>query len=268
MKYYFSTIIFSLFFCHNYSYNNYSNRIPKIVQQKNISASINGIIKKNNQSKEYSITDTITTFIKESLYDGSFTDFSFCQKELVKILNDNDSCRNVWRKKLKNYFTMYDYPLDYISAGKEFLFFKKRLLENSILQKEYPKGYRFLIKSIPNNEDTLLNAKQYQELFLRFKNAGEANVEELTDIYYTLFIIDGFRFIKAIEENSECKKLFKKWINNIEESEFTAYSGNELPPQIIERKREYLINKYSSSHDPLMREAINKIKNAKIRIIN
>lgn len=75
-------------------------------------------------------------------------------------------------------------------------------------------------------------------------------------------------FIKAIEENPTCKTLYKKWVNNIANTEFITYKVNGVPPQIIERIRSYLINKYSSITDPLMKRTINKIKNAKIRSID
>jgi hypothetical protein len=103
---------------------------------------------------------------------------------------------------------------------------------------------------------------------LRLENAGGGNFSELSGIYYTFLITNGLRFIKAIERNPKCVILFKKWINNIEETEFVAYGADNVPPKIIERKRNYLIDKYSSITDPLMKEAIYKIKSAKIRSID
>lgn len=266
MKYYsaVASILF-LFISINYS-NNKHNSVSMDSQKKVLF--VNDSINNNDQSKVYSLKDTIALFIKENLYYSSIINLSFCQEELVKILNNDNNYRNEWRKKMKNYFTMYNEPIDYISAGKEFMFFKKRLLEKTMLQKEYPKGYNFLIKSLPANLDTLFTSHKYQELFLRFRNADGGNVDELTDLYYTFFITDGLMFVKSIEENSKCVILFQKWIKNIEESEFTAFGSDNLPPQIIERKRNYLIKKYSSADDPLIREAIIKIKIAKINFIN
>ncbi|HVB04541.1 MAG TPA: hypothetical protein VNE41_12580 [Chitinophagaceae bacterium] len=74
--------------------------------------------------------DSIGSFIKKDLYYISLINLSFCQKELIKILNNNDRCRNDWKQKIKNYFTMYNKPIGYISSGKEIQFFKDRLLEN------------------------------------------------------------------------------------------------------------------------------------------
>ena len=62
--------------------------------------------------------------------------------------------------------------------------------------------------------------------------------------------------------------LFRKWVNNIEETEFVAYGGDYVPPQIIERKRNYVIDKYSSIKDSLMKEIVFKIRIAKIRSID
>lgn len=228
-----------------------------------------GMIKNSVVSNTYpAIDDTVTDFLKENLYYSTFINLSFCQKELIKLLNKDDSCKKRWENKVKHLFTMYDNPIDNISTGIEVEFFRDRLNEQSKLQNEYPKGYEFLVKSLPTDLDTSISINKYQSLMLRLKNAGGGNFSELSGIYYTFLIIDGSRFINAIERNPKCVIQFKRWIDSIEETEFVAYAADNVPPQIIERKRNYLIDKYSSVTDSLMKEAIYKIKSAKIRSID
>ena len=233
------------------------------------SSLIDGNIKRNVASDTHSTkVDTIAEFVKENLYDGSLINLSFCQKEIIKLLNKNDSCKKIWRSKIKHLFTMYDDPVDYVDIGMEIKFFKDRLNEQSELQNEFPDGYGFLVNSLPIAPDTSFPINKYQKLILRFGHADGANFSELSGVYYSFLITNGLRFINAIEQNPKCIMLFRKWVNNIEETEFVAYGGDDVPPQIIERKRNYLIDKYSSIKDSLMKEIVFKIRIAKIRSID
>ncbi|MDP4130308.1 MAG: hypothetical protein Q8939_09110 [Bacteroidota bacterium] len=103
---------------------------------------------------------------------------------------------------------------------------------------------------------------------LRFGHADGAKFSELSGVFYSFLIANGLRFVNAMEQNPKCAVLYRKWLNNIEETEFVVNGGDDLPAQIIERKRQYLINKYSFTTDSLMKETVFKIQRARITSID
>jgi hypothetical protein len=257
MKYYIITIL-TIFIIHFKS--------PSTKDKESYLKNIDQLNKfKENYTTE---TDTIIKFVRENLYYSSLMNLSFCESELVLVLHNNDSALNVWKRKMRDLRTMYDDSIDNITTNIEINFFKKRLIGHSTLREKYPVEYTFLMNSFPVDIDVSFTPRQYRSLMLRFKNAGGGNVNELSDIYFTLLIIDGQKFIKAIETSPKCVQVFNKWINNIVDLEFVAYGADNVPPQLIERKRSYLLNKYSSSTDSLMSKVINAIKSATISNID
>lgn len=267
MKFYCAAISLFLLSCSNNS-SDWQNGHPKTDTLKKSSKEDDSLKKNIASNTSPTKVDTVAEFVKENLYDGSLINLSFSQRQIIKLLNKNDSCKKVWRNKIKHLFTMYDDPVDYVNIGMEIEFFKIRLNEQSKLQNEFPDGYSFLVNSLPAASDTFISIDKYQKLMLRFGHADGANFSELSGVYYSFLITNGLRFVNAIEQNPKCVILFKKWVNNIEETEFVAYAGDDVPPQIIEHEREYLIDRYSSMPDLLMKEAISKIKNAKITSID
>jgi hypothetical protein len=267
MKYYLCFIsLFLLNFSNHYSSNkNDSNAIVDTLKK---SFSANDSIKNYTTIKIDTVIDTITKFIKDNLYSSSIINLSFCQKELVRLLDKNDSCKTEWKKKIMHLRTMYDTPIDTVSMGVEINFFRNNLLKSKQLRNEYSDGYDFLIKSLPTDFASSLSDVRYQSLMLRFKNAGGGNFSELSGVYYAFLITDGLKFTNAISENKNCVIQFRKWIKNIEDTEFVAYGSDNVPPAIIERKRNYVINEYSFKSNSLMKEAIGRIKVAKIRSID
>ncbi len=255
-SYFFPILTIFIIQCKGHSIKDKENSVKNIPYQA------------ESNTSDTSKVDSITKFVRENLYYSSLINLSFCESELCTVLHNNDSLPAKWERKIKNLYKMFDDSLDNITTDMEAEFFRKRLIENSILKKRYPIESALLINSFTKNLDTALTRNQYQSLMLRFENAGGGNVNELSNVYFTCLIIDGQNFIKAIELSPRTTKAFNKWVNNIENTEFVAYGDDNVPPQLIERKRTYLVTKFSSSNDPLMEKCINKIRVSVIRSID
>jgi hypothetical protein len=266
MKYYLTVVALFLLQCSN----NHADKQNVYAQSDTLrNSSPTNSMKKDTEPHAFPTNgDPISEFVKQNTYYSTLINLSFCEKELVKQLNNNDSAKKEWKNKIQHLFTMYDDPINNESTGAEMAFFRDRLIAQTKLQTEYADGYDFLVNSLPIVSDTTISLNKYQKLVLRFDHADGGNFPELSGMYFSFLIVDGMRFINAIEQKPKCVMLFRKWINNIEETEFVANGADNVPPQIIERKRNYLIDKYSTVQDSLMKEAVFKIRSAKISIVD
>ncbi|HVA98694.1 MAG TPA: hypothetical protein VNG53_07335 [Bacteroidia bacterium] len=103
---------------------------------------------------------------------------------------------------------------------------------------------------------------------LLFKHYGEGDFADLSNLYYTFIITDGLGFTGAIEKSQRCVVFYNKWLDDIEETIFVAFGDDNDPPQLLNRKRNYIIQKYSNSKNVLIRKLIKKVQSAKITSIN
>jgi len=213
--------------------------------------------------------DTLIKYIYNNINYITPIDLSFCTKDIIKLKSQNKYFDTLFKKSMDNFYTRYTNKQSYILMDKEFLFLENQLKSNPDLLNEYPNECKALINMLPKIKgDTSFDKSKYQSLLLLYNNNNEVSKSELSEIYYDLLIIDGEEFIDSIQINKKCLLLYKTWLKHLKEFEFVAYSDGITPPQIIARKRAYLIKKYEKSDNTLMKQTVIDIKKIKIRVMN
>lgn len=226
----------------------------------------------NNSKAKKSITkDTLPDYVKNNIEYISLLNLSFCTTELLKEIHNNKDFRLLWQSKMKKLYETYNDRLSYTTTEKEIFFFKRNVIKSKDITSNLynSEDVDFVISSLPKKDSAIeFNDEKYQSLILLYNQADGSMFSELSGIYYTLLIVDGQKFITAINKNSDCITTYEKWLSNINKYEFVAYSDGFTPPQIINRKREYLLNLYKDNNSSLINITLKKIKEAKIRIID
>jgi hypothetical protein len=236
-------------------------------REENIKDSSNG----SDDAKELSSSsDTLTTYLKENMPHIAVINFAFCKKNMMELIQNSPSSYKEWEKNISTLFSRYTDTLSNVLTGKELKFLKQSLENDKELMYKYSNEYNRIIKSLPYNKDTTFSDKKYQSLILMYGKAGESKLNELSGLYFNLLIMDGERFVSAVEQSNECVVLYNKWLKEIGDLEFVAYADGMTPPQIIENKRLYIIEQYGKkkNESDLMKKTISKIIGQKIRIID
>lgn len=222
-------------------------------------------------SKPYVINDTLRTFLEEGIMFNGMVDLGFCANELIAYLDEDTT----YQKELEENICATLKPTDanFPKEGRyvfnnEYRFLKERLLKVDPRLQNLDSYCRLMaqldtMEVIPIKDAAIIN------LMHQFERADGVMPWEYSGIYYSLLVQKGSAFIDIIRQDEKATELFTEWIKKIERYEFVAYGAGNLPPQIIERRRAYLLEILDKDLDAneVNKLTYNSIKYAKLRLI-
>lgn len=212
------------------------------------------------------ISDPISRYLYKSTDYIPIINFAFCKKNLVLLLHEDSNFNKKWQQGMDNVHGRYSDSISNITLSKELLFLKNELDQDSEIHK-YSKEVALIGTKLSFGIDTIFDLPKYQSLLLMYDKRDGASGSELSNMYFDLIIMDGEKFLKAVVTD-KFLRLFNDWLNEIDNTVFVAYGDNMIPPQILERKRDYITHHYANSQNLLMKKLIDRIRNIKIRIID
>ena len=210
------------------------------------------------------ISDAIELFIEKNIKTTSFINLSFCLPELIKIIEVDEHIKGALNERVNNNIKDNGESFDFKLTKYSLWFFINTITSH------YSTGAKpsFIESFSIDSCDLIIGPELIISEIRKYENADAAEHWELSNKYFDLLIINPILFLNAIEKDESAINIFENWLNKIERYEFVAYGSTHLPPEIINRKREYILNNLKEIDSNLAKLAFVKISEAKIREIN
>jgi hypothetical protein len=232
-----------------------------VIAKTNITEPRNGDCTREIVPIATQVNDSVLAYVKEVFENISIEDLMFSVSELAEIISKDTLYKDKWKEKANNYFSIYSDTLSYLTTNLELSLFYRTLEVRAKSEKKYKNVIQYLVENRIANPKRGIEKKEYA-IFLGYYGTTD-NSEGLSGLYYSLLMLDGQAFINAVKNKTALLVKFNKWLTDIEDYEFTTYSR---PIQLIERRRNFIIDKYSGCKDNLMQKTLKVIKLAKIKV--
>jgi hypothetical protein len=222
----------------------------------------------NTEQKEImpgrnAVNEEVTDAIKRRMESLCLCALGFALDELMKLLDEEPTFRTVWQEKVIRYPALFTEEVFYLSENECVTFFFSTLESRSDLRDQYPDEFGFLKQHVFPRAGKSLTRDDYAWFAKLYEQTSD--FFDMSAMNFNLLITDGVSFVEEVEKDEDAKRVFRKWIGDIEKTEFSTYF---LPLAIIERRREYILEKYESCDNALMKEVLKKIREAQVDILN
>jgi hypothetical protein len=142
-------------------------------------------------------------------------------------------------------------------------FFRSRLRANKAIAKEFSKEIESIEKELPIiNYNNPVTDEQIREAI---EEASEAyGISEESTGALNLLVCEGDRMVRIIQDSQALTSKYRRWLSEMHETgiyaPWTSYD-------ILERKKNYILEKYKTSINGLMKETLDVIRNTDVIFI-
>lgn len=203
------------------------------------------------------IYGSIEYYLANSISYAPYINLSFVLPELLEGIRKNTLLKDALKKKFTS--TETQPKAEQSSTVEQEIQFLKDQLKT---MKGHDEEKKFMMSLIPNSEPLVV--ADYQSLFTSLSKSDGAAHWEIANTLFTLLIVNGNRFASIKDQSDEAQKGYADFIDNLERYCFVAMADDNVPKEIIERKREYLLAKICGDKYP---ELYKKLQTVKIREI-
>lgn len=198
----------------------------------------------------------IVDYLKKNKFNLEFYELSFCQNEILFILEQDTGYYSIWEKRIQTEIKdSLDANAFYIhSKGLNFF---KEILVTSELHNVYPFAFKFILESL-NFNITLKKVNDFSEVFKSYIKYPE----QVDDICLILLVCDfNCDFFKEIQSDKIANWKFNNWLEYGFE-EFRIYPEKTIKGkrEITERLISYILTNYKCMNQPLKQQSIEMIK--------
>jgi hypothetical protein len=192
------------------------------------------------------------------LIDLGFAVGELCQAFREHALLKDELIENV--RKRRNYEMSRS---DAAFWEMEDKFFRSRLRANKAIAKEFSKEIESIEKELPIiNYNNPITDEQIREAV---EKASEAyGISEASTGALNLLVYEGDRMVRIIQDSQALTSKYRRWLSEMHETgiyaPWTSYD-------ILERKENYILEKYKTSINGLMKETLDVIRNTDVIFI-
>ena len=190
-------------------------------------------------------------------------DLGFAVGELCQAYREKPSLKD---ELIKNIRERRNYEMSSSDAAeweREDKFFKSQLRANRVIVKEYAKEIESVEKELPmmDYNNTITN----DQIVKMIEEASEAyGVSEASTGMLNLLVYDGERMVRLIQGSQKLLTKYRRWLSAIRETGiFSPWTTNP----ILERKKGYILEKYQSSSNALMKETLKSLRKTAVRSV-
>ncbi|HUV29819.1 MAG TPA: hypothetical protein VMY05_01820 [Acidobacteriota bacterium] len=213
------------------------------------------------------LSGEVMQLLKDHLDRFDYVNLAFSVSELLTLLKEDTSLRAAWVEKSRNQPGQFELGMTWLFRDKEVNFFYDMLDRRKDLHEDYGAEIAFLKENRPELPGYRLIAdEEYAEIV--GKRPTWARNPDNSAKYYGLLIIEGEQFIERIARDEEAVAAFRDWLDYLEGYEFVVrFPFGISERDLIERKRQYVLDTYADTVDELMKAAVERIRTAQIREI-
>jgi hypothetical protein len=213
--------------------------------------------------EKLSLDESITEYLEKYGHRVPLIDLGFAVGELCQALREQPLLKNRIISAIEERRSIRMTEDDAAYCETEDHFFRYSLRRDKEISRQYAKE----IESMENGFPMLKHNNRLTDDQIRreIEKVSElSGISEASTGVFNLLVFDAEKVISIVQDSQELTIKYRCWLSAIQEA---AIFSPWTPGEMLERKKAYILKKYSGSTNELMKETLDIIRNAAVRYV-